>query len=111
MKISKVHKMIRSNDYYGLFNNSIHFKTDINEWWNNIDIEDKNTYNILDDYNFNIKNIINIIINRTDTKYNSLLISEEKIKQQQFLLINRILKDFSDIFVIIYHGNCLRLYL
>ena len=34
IKVSKVHKMIRLNDYYGLFNNSITFNTDlIKPWW------------------------------------------------------------------------------
>ena len=57
LKISKVHKMKRKNDYYGLFNNKICFNTeDINKWW------EKSKYNLKDDYEKNIKKIINIII-------------------------------------------------
>ncbi len=36
IKISKVHKMIRTNDYYGLFNDKINFETNIE-----IDIDNK----------------------------------------------------------------------
>jgi hypothetical protein len=108
IKISKVHKMKRSDDYYGLFNNSINFNTSVIEsWWN-----DKNSrYTIDGDYTKNIKQIIETIITRPNTKYNSLLISEEKIRVNQFYLLNKIIKDFPNLFVIIYHGNCLRLYI
>ena len=114
IKISKVHKMKRSNNYYGLFNNSINFNTElINPWWSIEDDEslNKQKYTILDDYEKNIKKIIQSILNRTNYKYNSLLISEEKIRAKQFKLANTILKDFSKLFIIIYHGDCLRLYL
>jgi hypothetical protein len=114
IKISKVHKMKRSNNYYGLFNNSINFNTKlINPWWliEDEDSLNKQKYTILDDYEKNIKNIILTILKRTNYKYNSLLISEEKIRAKQFKLVNTILKDFSKLFIIIYHGDCLRLYL
>ena len=118
-KISKVHKMKRSSDYFGLFNNSITFNTEeetqdngqlikkqvINSWW------DYDKYDIIKDYNINIKKIIDTIIKRKNVKYNSLLISEEKIRINQFCLVDIILKDFPDLFIVIYHGNCLRLYL
>lgn len=112
LKISKVHKMKRSDDYYGLFNNCIKFKSrDIKIWWNEISEGDnlKNKYNIIEDYQRNIKNIIKKIIKR-ESQYNSFLISEEKIKKNQFNLVYNIICDFINIFVIIFHGNCLRLY-
>lgn len=115
IKISKVHKMKRSNDYFGLFNNSIHFNTTLVEsWWDYQDIENhkkKTCYDIVEDYNINIKKIIEEILKRPTNKYNSLLISEEKIRANQFCLIDKIIKDYPNLFIIIYHGNCLRLYL
>lgn len=115
IKISKVHKMKRSSDYFGLFNNSITFNTTIVEsWWKSLWDQDKgnikNPYDIIEDYNINIKKIIEKIIERPTIKYNSLLISEEKIRANQFCLIDKIIKDFNDLFIVIYHGNCLRLY-
>jgi len=114
IKISKVHKMKRSKDYFGLFNNSIYFNTTVNAWWDYQEKENhakKLSYDILHDYDKNIKKIIRTILERPTIKYNSLLISEEKIRANQFCLVNKIIKDFPDIFTIIYHGNCLRLYL
>lgn len=114
IKISKVHKMVRSHDYYGLFNNNIDFNTSFVEpWWDYQDTENhkrKTCYDIIEDYNKNFKKIIEKIIQRPTTKYNSLLISEEKNRKNQFSLVNKIIKDFSDLFIVIYHGNCLRLY-
>ena len=113
IKISKVHKMKRTNDYFGLFNNLINFNTTIvKSWWNYQDKENhkKSCYDIIEDYNINIKKIIVEILKRPLIKYNSLLISEEKIRTNQFCLIDKIMKDFTDLFIIIYHGNCLRLY-
>ena len=114
IKISKVHKMNRSNDYFGLFNDSIQFNTTLVEpWWEYQDTEGckKNGYDIVQDYNINIKKIIEEIQKRPTIKYNSLLISEEKIRVNQFCLVDKIIKDFADLFIVIYHGNCLRLYL
>jgi len=114
IKISKVHKMKRSNDYFGLFNNSIYFNTNVIAWWDYREKENqakKPNYDILQDYDKNIKNIIRTIIERPTIKYDSLLISEEKIRANQFCLVKKIITDFPDIFIIIYHGNCLRLYL
>ncbi len=115
IKISKVHKMKRSNDYFGLFNGSINFNTTLVEsWWDYQDIENhkkKTCYDIVEDYNKNIKNIIEEILKRPTSKYNSLLISEEKIRSNQFCLVDKIIKDYPNLFIIIYHGNCLRLYL
>jgi hypothetical protein len=115
IKISKVHKMKRSNDYFGLFNSSINFNTTLVEsWWDYQDTENhkkKTCYDIVEDYNINIKKIIEELLKRPRIKYNSLLISEEKIRANQFCLVDKIVKDFPDLFIVIYHGNCLRLYL
>lgn len=112
LKISKVHKMKRSQDYYGLFNNKIVFNTDkINEWWLDKKGRKYKSFSIIEDYSQNIQNIIKSIIDRDNYKYNSLLISEEKIRSEQIELAKLILKDFEDLFLIIFHGNCLRLYL
>ena len=114
IKISKVHKMKRSNDYFGLFNNSINFNTTLVEsWWDYQDTENhkkKTCYDIVEDYNINIKKIIEKILERPIIKYNSLLISEEKIRTNQFCLVDKIINDFPNLFIVIYHGNCLRLY-
>ena len=125
IKISKVHKMKRASDYYGLFNNNIYFNTSVvTPFWDYKEIESnkKNiSYDIIRDYNTNIKKIIHHILNirptlnkiskKQNQKYNSLLISEEKIKVNQFRLVDTIMKDFSELFLVIFHGKCLRLYL
>lgn len=115
IKISKVHKMKRANDYFGLFNSSINFNTTLVEsWWDYQYTENhkkKTCYDIVEDYNINIKKIIENLRKRPTIKYNSLLISEEKIRANQFCLVDKIVKDFPDLFIVIYHGNCLRLYL
>lgn len=111
--ISKVHKMKRIDDYFGLFNDKIKYETDsIKEWWNEIDATNrKKKYTLHDDYNINIKNIIKSIRNRPQDKYHSFLISEEKIRVNHHWLAKKILNDFTELFVIIFHGKCLRLYL
>lgn len=112
LKISKVHKMKRDKNYYGLFNDNINFNTSmIKTWWECIDEKTgKNRkYTIEEDYNINIKNIIQLILKRK-SDYNSLLISEEKIRINQFNLVEKIMQDYSKLFIIIFHGNCLRLY-
>ena len=113
LKISKVHKMKRKSPYYGLFNDNINYNTSINEWWNEINQETgkKYKYEIQSDYHGNIKSIITEISNRTNIKYNSLLISEEKIRKGQFELVNEIISDFTNLFLIVFHGKCLRLYI
>jgi len=125
IKISKVHKMKRSDDYFGLFNSSINFNTThVEPWWDNPDTENhkkKSRYDIVKDYNINIKRIIehilytrptlNQLLKKPNQKYNSLLICEEKIRDKQFCLVYKIIKDFSNLFIVIYHEKCLRLYL
>jgi hypothetical protein len=107
LKISQVHCMKLSNDYYGLFNNKINFETDlITNWWK----ENGNKYDIIEDYKINIKKIIEIINSRKTYSYSSFLISPEKIRENHFALLNEIIQDFSDLFIIIYHGECLKFY-
>jgi hypothetical protein len=118
--VSKVHKMVRTSDYYGLFNDAITFNTQCVAWWETEpDLGDCDTtennpnskYDIIKDYDFNIREVITHISQRNTTRYNSLLISEEKIKKNQFMLVDVILRDFPDLFVIVYHGECLRLHI
>lgn len=112
IKISKVHKMKRTSDYFGLFNNSITFNSSLVESWWDYQDNNKKHYNIVEDYNVNIKRIIEEILTRpASVKYNSLLISEEKIRTSQFSLVDKIINDFPNLFIVIYHGNCLRLYI
>ena len=117
LKISKVHKMKRTNNYYGLFNRGITFKSVVNPWWQIVNpaTGNKPKYDIIRDYTENIKGIITEIYARKETNklqpFNSFLISEEKFKKNHFLLAEQILRDFPLVFVIVYHGNCLRLYL
>lgn len=112
LKVTKIHKMKRKYNYYGLFNNNINYNTSLDEWWNEIDDNTgkKYKYNIISDYQRNIKRIISEIVKRDYIIYNSLLISEEKIKRQQFGLVHNIISDFENIFLLVFHGKCLRLY-
>jgi hypothetical protein len=50
-------------------------------------------------------------LDRSQNKYHSLLISEEKQRVNHFDLTKQIIGDFSNLFVIVFHGRCLRLYL
>ena len=109
--ISKVHKMRIEDGYYGFFNDKINFHTNIITWWEKTEKTEKVKYDILIDYDTNIKKIIGQILKRPIIKYNSLLISEETNKNNQSLLVNKILIDFDKIFVIIYNGDCLIIYL
>lgn len=112
--ISRVHKMKRSDNYYGLFNNKINFNTEkVMSWWNTTDEKTKNKhiYTIGEDYKMNIKNIIQHILNKSQNIYHSFLISEEKIRVNHLSLAKKILNDFSDLFVIIFNGISLELYL
>jgi hypothetical protein len=118
LKISKVHKMKRTSQYYGLFNDGICFNTTtVEPWWaeptggEGRGGRKKGRYNIEEDYERNIKNIIKLINGRDNVKYNSLLISEEKVRVNQFKLVYKIMNDFQNLFVVIFHGNCLRLYM
>ena len=112
IQISKVHKMKRKEKYYGLFNDKIKFNTEVDNWWNRLDENGKNRkFTIKEDFNINIERIIGIIKDRPQERYHSFLISEEKIRTNQFELKDLIISNFSDLFVIVFHGNCLNLYL
>lgn len=104
VKISKIHKMECTDDYFGIFTDKITFNTDVVK-------ECVNNYNINDDYNTNLKPVINIIYKRENVKYNSLLISEEKIISKHNSLAHKIIKDYHDLFVIVFNGECLTLYI
>lgn len=107
LKISKVHKMTRVENYYGLFNDKILFDTSkVKDWWT----EKDKKYNIGDDYDNNIKNIISLITKRKNKKYNSFLISEEKIIKEHDILACKIINDFKNLFVIVFNGKKLGLY-
>lgn len=114
-KISKVHKMIRTSDYYGIVNDSICFNTNVvNPWWNNrvtINSKKKISYDIIRDYDINIKKIIEQILERPTVNYDSLIINEEKYKTNQISLVDIIINDFPELFIVIFHGQYLRLYL
>lgn len=127
----KTHK-----DYYGIMNHKIDIKTEeeipenelneqqlkektenginyyrpiVTEFW------EKEKYSPSKNYIMNIKPILSKIISRdlsaSPTLYNSVLTSEDKYKENQFRLVDKIIKDFEKIFVILFHGDCLRLYL
>ena len=106
---SRVHKMRRTDQYYGLFNDRIEFATDdIDEWW-----ENGQKYSITADYTKNIRSIMRRIKDRPRRRYNSLLISEDKLRVNHRALTHQILADteFRELFVIVFHGDCLKLYL
>jgi hypothetical protein len=110
--ISKVHKMKRKEEYNGLFNDKIKFNTEaVIDWWNGLDEKGKKRkFTIEEDFNINIGRIIGNILDRPQDRYHSFLISEEKIRTNQFQLKDLIITNFSNLFVIVFHGNCLNLY-
>tara|TARA_B110000208_G_C11640484_1_gene384241 strand:+ start:137 stop:772 length:636 start_codon:yes stop_codon:yes gene_type:complete len=112
-RISKFHKMKRTDDYYGIFNKNINYDTNVENWWSCKDnIQNKKTeYSSYNDYNKNIKKIIENIIKRKNTnKYSSLLLNEEKQKNPQAKLAKCIMKDFDKNFIIILNGDKFRFY-
>jgi len=132
IKPSRVHVMKTGENYYGILNEKINIKTEeeitengktikrpiVTEFWkkdkkNKKDKKEK--YSLSKNYNLNIKKILNIINDRdlsaSPNLYNSVLISEDKYKENQFNLVHKIINDYKKIFVILFHGDCLRLYL
>ena len=110
IKVSQIHRMVRGEHYYGLTNGRITFITDtIDPFF------EKTKYNLHEDYIKNIRPIIAKISERDtsnpSTPYNSLLLSENKYIKNHLDILEKILKDFPERFVIVFHGNCLRLYL
>jgi len=109
--IEKIFVMNRHKNYYGFMKKNINFSTNnknlpiISEWWSKgrgVIKEDK--YDVIKDYNINIKNIITSIVKRKNT-YNSFLISEEKIQNNQKKLAEKIIKDFDSLFCVVFHGK------
>ena len=138
IKPSRIHKIKRHDDYYGIMNHKIHIKSEeeipdselneeqlkaklengaqpkrpiVTEFWNT----PKTKYSLSKNYNLNIKKILNIINDRdlsaSPNLYNSVLISEDKYKDPQINLVHKIIKDYKKIFVNLFHGDCLRIYL
>lgn len=106
-EISRVHLMNDNKEnYYGIVNNKVEYKI-VNDWW----LQPKKKYNLKKDYEYNIRDITKNIIERPLIEYNSLLINECKYKENHFYLLNRLIEDFKNLFIIIFHGGCLRLYL
>ena len=108
--VEKIFVMNRHNDYYGFMKKNINFSTNnqklptISEWWSKgrgVSKEDK--YDVIKDYNLNIKNIIGSIVKRQN-QYNSFLISEEKIQGNQIKLAEKIITDFN-LFCVVFHGK------
>jgi len=110
IKVSQIHRMVRGEHYYGLTNGRITFITDMVD-----PFFEKTKYNLHQDYIKNIRPIITKISERDtsdpSTPYNSLLLSENKYIKNHLEILEKILKDFPERFVIVFHGNCLRLYL
>ena len=109
--IEKVFVMNRHDNYFGFMKKNINFSTNnaklpiISEWWSNgKGINKENKYDVITDYNINIKNIINTIVKRTN-KYNSFLISEEKIQNNQIKIAEKIIIDFHLLFCLVFHGR------
>lgn len=109
--VEKVFVMKRKENYYGFMNNKVIYSSDIQElpkiqkWWKSgKGISSEHKYEINTDYNKNIKKIIEIITKRNNN-YNSFLISEEKIQACQINLAEKIINDFSSLFVIVFHGK------
>lgn len=109
--VEKVFVMNRHDDYFGFMKKNINFSTNnenlptIREWWlkgKGISEEDK--YDVVKDYIINIKNIIDSIVKRKNT-YNSFLISEEKIQNNQIKIADKIIKDFNSLFCVVFHGK------
>lgn len=109
--VEKIFVMNRHNNYYGFMKKNINFSSNnenlpfISEWWSKgrgVSKEDK--YDVIKDYNLNIKNIISSIIKRQNP-YNSFLISEEKIQGNQIKLAEKIIIDFHSLFCVVFHGK------
>ena len=97
--VEKVFVMNRHNDYFGFMKKNINFSSDdenlpiISDWWK----DDK--YDVIKDYDINIKPVISSIIKRKNN-YNSLLISEEQIQSYQIMLAETITRDYDSLFCV-----------
>jgi len=109
--VEKVFVMNRHENYYGFMKNNIMFSSNvmslpvINEWWSKgKGVRREDQYEIIKDYNINIKKIISSITKRKN-KYNSFLISEEKVQNNQIKLAEKIITDFNSVFCLVFHGK------
>ncbi len=109
--VEKVFVMNRHENYYGFMKNNILFSPNvmslpvINEWWSKgKGVRREDQYEIIKDYNINIKKIISSITKRKN-KYNSFLISEEKVQNNQIKLAEKIITDFNSVFCLVFHGK------
>lgn len=109
--IEKVFVMRRDDNYYGFMKKNINFSINYNtlpiisEWWSKgKGITKENKYDVIKDYNCNIKAIISSIVKRQNS-YNSFLISEEKVQNYQIKIAENIIKDFHSLFCIVFHGK------
>lgn len=109
--VQKIFVMKRHNNYYGFMKKNINFSCDnknlpdVNQWWSKYNKgSNKNKFDIIKDYEANIKPIITSIAKRTNS-YNSFLISEERIQNNQIKIAERIVKDFDSVFIIVFHGR------
>ena len=109
--VEKIFVMNRHDNYYGFMKKNINFSSKneklpiISEWWSkDKGVSKENKYNVIKDYNLNIKNIISSIVKRQNP-YNSFLISEEKIQGNQIKLAETIITDFHSLFCVVFHGK------
>lgn len=114
LELEQVHKMDRTDNYHGIFNNKIKIETDMTDvfWEKDPTNPEKivKNYDTKTDYNRNINPIINIIKNRQNVKYNSLALSESKFTKDHSELTNLILNNHPELFIIEYNGKKLQLY-
>jgi hypothetical protein len=109
-QVSRVHKMRRHDDYYGLMNERITFCTEmVRSWWNGDGAPI--AYSIERDYDENIRQILAHVRDRRGGDYSSFLISEEKVRKKHRQLAGWIMRDFPGMYVIVFHGEFLCLYL
>jgi len=109
--VQKIFVMNRHDNYYGFMKKNINFSSKneklpiISEWWSkDKGVSKENKYDVIKDYNLNIKNIISSIVKRQNP-YNSFLISEEKIQGNQIKLAETIITDFHSLFCVVFHGK------
>jgi hypothetical protein len=109
--VEKVFVMNRHKNYFGFMKKNITLSPNnehlpiISEWWSKgRGVSKENKYDVMKDYNLNIKKIINSIVKRQNI-YNSFLISEEKIQNNQIKIADKIIKDFHSLFCVVFHGK------
>ena len=100
--LHQVHVMKMADDYYGNMNGKINIVADqVTVWW-----DQERPYNIVDDYKKNMKGIIEEIENNNNP-YNSLLIREELICENQAMIADLIADDFHENSIMVFNGEAL----